>query len=192
MQYDNAPAILREYLMYLSVVNGKSQKTIYEYHLDLVNYLKFIKKSKNSLKEELDEIIITDVDIDFIKTITLEDTYEYLKRINFYKMHVFKYSPRKGTKAAEMKNQIPGDIKEIRSKRLLELSDENEIRYLDSYIGKEVEVLIEEEVMGYYVGHTSNFIKVKVKSSNVIERNSIIKVKVEKAYDSYVIAKEEL
>lgn len=78
MQYDNAPAILREYLMYLSVVNGKSQKTIYEYHLDLVNYLKFIKKLKYSLKEDLDEIIITDIDINFIKTITLEDTYEYL------------------------------------------------------------------------------------------------------------------
>ena len=61
-----------------------------------------------------------------------------------------------------------------------------------SQVNEYIKYLIEEEVMGYYVGHTSNFIKVKVKSSNVIERNSIIKVKVEKAYDSYVIAKEEL
>jgi len=78
MQYDNTPTVLREYLMYLSVVNGKSQKTIYEYHLDLCNYLKFIKKLKLSLKDDVDEIIITDIDIDFIKSITLEDTYEYL------------------------------------------------------------------------------------------------------------------
>ena len=78
MQFDNAPAILRDYLMYLSVVNGKSQKTIYEYHLDLCNYLKFVKRLKQSLNDELDDIIITDITIDFIKEITLQDTYEYL------------------------------------------------------------------------------------------------------------------
>lgn len=78
MQYDNAHPLLKEYLMFLSVVNGKSQKTIYEYYLDLCNYFKFIKKNKLSLKESYDEIIITDINIDFIKTITLEDTYEYL------------------------------------------------------------------------------------------------------------------
>ena len=50
--------------------------------------------------------------------------YKYKKyKIDFYKMHIFKYSPRKGTKAALMKNQVPGDIKEERSKKLIELSD---------------------------------------------------------------------
>ena len=98
---------------------------------------------------------------------------------------------RKGTVAAKMSGQINGNIKKQRAKELIELSNELNLKFNEEYVGKEVEVLIEEEVMGYYVGHTSNFIKVKVKSSNKIQRNSIIKVKVEKAYDSYVIAKEE-
>ena len=126
-----------------------------------------------------DAILTTDIIVGFPDESEkeFEDTYEYLKRINFYKMHVFKYSPRKGTKAAEMKNQIPGDIKEIRSKRLLELSDENEIRYLDSYIGKEVEVLFEEFDGEFYKGHTSNYIMVLAKSEKDLT-NKIINVKV--------------
>ena len=126
-----------------------------------------------------DAILTTDIIVGFPDESEkeFEDTYEYLKRINFYKMHVFKYSPRKGTKAAEMKNQIPGDIKEIRSKRLLELSDENEIRYLDSYIGKEVEVLFEEFDGEFYKGHTANYIMVLAKSEKDLT-NKIINVKV--------------
>ena len=53
-------------------------------------------------------------------------TYEFLKDIAFYKMHIFKYSQRKGTKAAVMPNQVDGKIKEERSKKLIELSNENE------------------------------------------------------------------
>ena len=126
-----------------------------------------------------DAILTTDIIVGFPDESEkeFEDTYEYLKRINFYKMHVFKYSPRKGTKAAEMKNQIPGDIKEIRSKRLLELSDENEIRYLDSYIGKEVEVLFEEFDGEFYKGHTANYIMVLAKSDNDLT-NKIVNVKI--------------
>ena len=70
-------------------------------------------------------------------------TVNNLKEIAFYKMHVFKYSPRKGTKAAVMKGQVSGDIKEKRSKCLLAMSDEFEIKYQKDYIGKEVNVLIE-------------------------------------------------
>ena len=71
-------------------------------------------------------------------------TYQYLKEIQFYKMHIFKYSPRKGTKAAVMKDQIDGKIKEERSKKLIALSDENEKMYNSQYVGKEVSVLFEE------------------------------------------------
>ena len=71
-------------------------------------------------------------------------TYEFLKEIAFYKMHVFKYSQRKGTKAAVMPNQIDGKVKEERSKKLIELSNENEYNYNKKYIGREVEVLFEE------------------------------------------------
>ena len=63
-----------------------------------------------------------------------EKTYKFLDEIKFYKMHIFKYSQRKGTKAAVMQNQIPGDIKELRSRRLIELSNKNEFEISRSII----------------------------------------------------------
>ncbi|MBR3882961.1 MAG: tRNA (N(6)-L-threonylcarbamoyladenosine(37)-C(2))-methylthiotransferase MtaB [Clostridia bacterium] len=137
-----------------------------------------------------DVILTTDIIVGFPNESEeeFECTYEYLKKINFYKMHVFKYSPRKGTKASEMPEQIPGDIKEIRSKRLLELSDDNETRFLDSYIGKTVEVLFEEcDEQGYYKGHTANYIMVKVKSEEDLS-NKIVNVVVRKRDELCLIA----
>ena len=111
-------------------------------------------------------------------------TYEFLKEIKFYKMHVFKYSPRKGTKAAVMKNQVPGDIKEERSKKLIELSNENEFQYNSTYIGKNVKVLFEEEKVGVYKGHTQNYIMVYCKSNEMLDNKikTVNCVKVEKDY----------
>ena len=114
-------------------------------------------------------------------------TYEFLKEIKFYKMHIFKYSPRKGTKAAVMPNQINGDIKEERSKKLIELSDRNEIEYNKSYIGKNVEVLFEEEKDGMYKGHTQNYIMVYCQSKEKLD-NKIIDVVCEKAEKEHIIA----
>ena len=126
-----------------------------------------------------DVILTTDIIVGFPEETEkeFEETYNFLKKIKFYKMHIFKYSPRKGTKAEIMKNQIPGDIKEIRSKKLLELSDKNENEYLDTYIGKKVEVLFEESDGEYYKGHTSNYIMVKVKSKEILE-NKIKEVEI--------------
>ena len=101
-------------------------------------------------------------------------TYQFLKEIKFYKMHVFKYSPRKGTKAAEMKGQIDGKIKEERSQKLIELSEKNQKEYNQKYIGKELEVLFEEQKEGNYVGHTKNYILVQIKSNENLE-NKIVK-----------------
>ena len=102
-------------------------------------------------------------------------TYEFLKEIKFYKMHVFKYSPRSGTVAAKMPNQIDGNIKEERSNKLIELSDENEKEYNQKYIGKEVEVLLEEREGEYLKGHTTNYMVVKMKTNENFE-NTIQKV----------------
>ena len=104
-------------------------------------------------------------------------TYEFLKEIKFYKMHVFKYSPRSGTVAAKMPNQIDENIKEERSNKLIELSDENEKEYNQKYIGKEVEVLLEEREGEYLKGHTTNYMVVKMKTNENLE-NTIQKVTV--------------
>ncbi len=108
-------------------------------------------------------------------------TYEFLKEIAFYKMHIFKYSQRKGTKAAVMPNQIDGKIKEERSKKLIELSNENEYNYNKKYIGKQVEVLFEEREGEYLKGHTTNYIVVKHKTDKDDLINKIAKVTVSEA-----------
>ena len=117
----------------------------------------------NRLRENYEDVILTtDIIVGFPEETDEEfnETYEFLKKIKFYKMHVFKYSQRNGTKAASMKNQIPSDIKEERSKILLKLSEDNEKEYLKSYVGKEVQVLFEEKDEEFYKGHTANYIMV--------------------------------
>lgn len=89
-------------------------------------------------------------------------TYEFLKEIDFYRLHVFKYSPRKGTVAEKMPNQIDGNKKEERSNKLIELSNSTENKHNQSYIGKTVKVLFEEFEDGFFKGHTTNYMMVKV------------------------------
>ncbi len=146
----------------------------------------------NRLRKAYNDVILTtDIIVGFPDESIdeFEETYNFLRKINFYKMHIFKYSPRKGTKAELMKNQISGEIKEERSKKLLELSDENEKKYLDSYIGKEERVLFEEKDGKYYKGHTSNYLMVKVESKVNIS-NEILKVKIKERENLNLIAEK--
>ena len=115
-------------------------------------------------------------------------TYEFLKEIKFYKMHIFKYSPRKGTKAAQMSKQIDGKIKEQRSQKLVELSNKNEKEYNKKYIGKAVEILFEEEKEGIYKGHTANYILAYCKTNQNLE-NKIVKAICQNAEDDHILVK---
>lgn len=138
------------------------------------------KKVVQRLRKLYDDVILTtDIIVGFPNE-TEEDfeiTYDFLKKIKFYKMHVFKYSPRKGTVAAKMKNQISGYEKERRSKKLLELSSLNEKEYLKGYLNKEVKVLFEERDGEFVKGHTGNYILVKAKVDNT-KLNEIVSVRV--------------
>lgn len=128
-----------------------------------------------------DVILTTDIIVGFPGETEEEfnNTYEFLKRICFYKMHIFKYSRRKGTKADLMENQISPEKQEERSKKLIELSNKNQEEYNKKYIGKTVEVLFEEQDGKYIKGHTANYIVVKVKDDNIEEyHNKIQKVKI--------------
>ena len=113
-------------------------------------------------------------------------TYEFLKEIKFYKMHVFKYSKRDGTLASKMQNQIDGNIAEERSRKLIELSDRNQKMYNEKYIGKEVEVLFEEKQGEYWVGHTGNYIVVKFKSEDDLQ-DEIKNIKINAIEEEYLI-----
>ena len=115
-----------------------------------------------------------------------EKTYEFLSKIKFYKMHVFKYSPREGTIAAKMTNQIDGNIKEERSQKLIKLSNDNEKEYNEEYLGKKVDVLFEEEKNGLWSGYTSNYIKVFTKCSENLE-NRIREVTIKEAKEQNLL-----
>ena len=95
-------------------------------------------------------------------------TEEYLKKLGLYETHVFKYSRREGTKAAAMPDQIPEQVKNSRSGRLIRLGQENKRRYIRGWDGKAVEALLEEKVIcgadEYYTGYTREYIRVHVKS----------------------------
>ena len=135
----------------------------------------------NLLRNTYDDVILTtDIIVGFPGETEEEfgKTYEFLKEIKFYKMHVFKYSKRSGTKAATMPNQIKPEIQEKRSKRLIELSDINQKEYNKKYIGKTIEVLFEEQNGEYIKGHTQNYIVVNVKGNISSFHNEIINVKI--------------
>ena len=141
----------------------------------------FKKVVKLLRKTYKDVILTTDIIVGFPGETEEEfnNTYEFLKEIKFYKMHIFKYSRREGTKADLMDNQISPQIQEKRSKQLLSLSDKNQAQYNKKYIGEILEVLIEEKDGEYIKGHTENYLVVKIKS-NELEKyhNKILRVKI--------------
>ena len=108
-----------------------------------------------------------------------KSTYNFLSKIKFMKMHIFKYCQRNGTKAAIMENQIDGNKKEERSNILIELSDKNEKEFMENYIGKEVTVLFEQIIGENIEGHTKNYITVKVPKNEAVD-NEIKTVKINK------------
>ena len=113
-------------------------------------------------------------------------TKEFLRKIDFYRMHIFKYSKRKGTKAASMPNQVAPEKQEERSKILRDLSRENEKKHQEKYLQKELEVLWEEKEEEYWKGHTKNYILVKMKSDENLT-NQITKTKIRKNEIDYLI-----
>ena len=117
------------------------------------------------------------------------DTINFCKKIKFTKIHVFPYSRRKGTKADLMDEQIPENIKKERVKRLIDVSNNLEKEYLDSFISKTVSVLIEEDKDGYSIGHTGNYLKVKILGD--IKANEIVSVKIKERENLELVGEYE-
>ena len=151
----------------------------------LTNY--FESKVKKIREIRPDISLTTDVIVGFPGETEEEfqETLNFVSKIKFTKVHVFPYSRRKGTKADTMPNQIPENIKKERVKRLIDLSNKLEKEYLDLFLNKEVEVLIEEEYPDYSLGHTGNYLKVKVLKP--FKSNELIKVKIIKREDLMLI-----
>lgn len=117
-----------------------------------------------------------------------KESYDFVDSIDFYETHIFKYSRREGTKAAVMPDQVDEQIKAKRSAQLIELGEKKRAAYEQSFQGKEVEVLVEEdqELNGKEVqtGHTKEYMKIALEINENL-KNSIIKVQIGK--DSQII-----
>lgn len=149
------------------------------------------KYNKNDFKNIVDRLrcyypdcsITTDVMVGFPGENQEEfmECYNYIEKIEFSKLHVFKYSKREGTQASKRNDQIPEKIKEERSKILLSLSDRLEEEYHKKFITKELQVLFEQRSKdkdNYYHGHSKNYLLVEAYSTDDIvnmDKNVFIK-----------------
>ncbi len=129
-----------------------------------------------------DPALTTDVIVGFAGETEEEfaECKKFLEKIEFFETHVFKFSIRKGTRAAKMENQVSDQIKTKRSNELLALHAVNSVKYLEKHIGKELEVLMEESMTigdeTYFVGHTKEYIRVAVKTDENLT-NQFVTVK---------------
>lgn len=107
-----------------------------------------------------------------------EESLKFAESVGFLKIHAFPYSPKRGTPAAAMPEQIQNSIKNERTARLIELSDRMGDEFIGGFVGKSMPVLFEREVCnGVYEGYTSNYIRVNVKSSENL-KNKIVNTEI--------------
>ncbi len=131
-------------------------------------YMRAVRLLRNNIP---DTSITTDIMVGFPGETDeeFEQSYNFCRTVGFMQMHIFKYSKRPGTVAAEMPDQVPDSIKEERSRRLIELEAEMKKNFYDSYKGRTVEVLAEIRTKdGRFHATTSNYMDVYIESDSDI------------------------
>lgn len=146
------------------VLKRMNRKYTNEEYLEKVNKIRKVRPDIN---------LTTDVIVGFPGE--SEDNFlecvEFCKKVGFSKIHVFPYSIRKGTKAAEMEDQVPNEIKKDRARRLIEIDKKLQYEYNNIFLNKVVSVLIEECNDNISIGHTENFLKVLINEKLDINKN---------------------
>lgn len=172
-----------------------TNKVCDHFHLSLQNGSDKILKSMNRkytsdqffektqiIKEYMPNVgLTTDVIVGFPgeENSDFNSTCEFVEKIKFSKIHVFKYSPRKGTPAAKMKNQVPGELKISRSQKLIEISNKLAENFIIENYDRELSVLFEKELNGnnIYEGYSTNYIRIQVYSEEDL-KNTVKNVKI--------------
>ena len=146
--------------------------------------IKKIKKIRPHINITTDVIVgfPDETEKDFAQTLNT------IKKINFTKIHVFPYSKREGTVAANMKNQITGDIKKQRVKKLIDLSKQLEQNYMKENLNKKISFIPEIYKEGYLIGHSENYLLIKAKG-NCNYLNKEIEIETNKIDYPYIISK---
>lgn len=129
------------------------------------------------LRESIPEVAITtDVIVGFPGETEKEhlESLDLCRQIGFSRMHIFPYSPRRGTPAAEYPYQVPADVKKERSGQMLTLGKETLASYNSRYLGKTLEVLVEQSSGGNWSGYTDTYIKVYIKNSQDLANRLVL------------------
>ena len=167
------------------------------FHIPLQSGCDKILKSMNRkydlayFKERVKEIRELDKDISITTDLIVgfpgetdkdfEETVNTLREIKFSKIHTFPYSPREGTPAAKMNNQVNGLVKKERVRKVLDISAKYEKEYYEGYIGQELEGLVEVHKDGRVIVLTSNYIPVIV--DDKLESNEIVRIRIDRVDD---------
>jgi len=122
--------------------------------------------------------ITTDVMVGFPgeTSAEFEESYDFCRRMEFARIHVFSYSPRQGTQAAQLPQQVGDKVKKERSQKMLALAKESAQNFSQRFLGKTMPVLFEQQSNGIWSGHTANYIKVYTKTSDDLT-NRLLPVK---------------
>lgn len=155
-------------------------------------YEKIVYEIRNAIENAS---ITTDIIVGFPGETEEEfnKTYDFLNRIALSKMHVFKYSRRSGTKAADMPGQVDGKTKDERSSKVLELDKKLEKKFMNKFLGYNMDVLYEQEIDNdgtYFEGYTPNYIKVITKCEKALNlEGKILCTQLEGTKDGYIEGK---
>ncbi len=163
----------------LQIMNRKYTKAEY---LEKIDKLKKVRPEIN-LTTDVIVGFPTETEEEFLECV------EYCKIVGFSKIHVFPYSKREGTKAASMDGHLPNNIKKERARRLIEIDNDLQLEYNKKFIGKKVNVLVEEIVDGKAIGHTQNFLKVEI--NEILDTNKCYDVIIKEAYIDKVVGEKE-
>ena len=152
----------------LKLMNRKYDK---EYFINKINEIRNIRPMIS---------ITTDVIVGFPgeDEDDFNETIDTINKIKFSKLHVFPYSKREGTKAASMPLQVDDITKKARAHKLIKLSEELEKEYFNKFIDKELYFIPEVYKDGYLIGHTGNYLQIKVKGNeNLLNELVLVKIK---------------
>ncbi len=149
----------------------------------------YIENTEKIYKAMPDAAITTDIIVGFPgeDDDDFKESIDIVKKVNFLKVHVFRYSRRKGTKAYDMPDQVPESVKKDRAEILEEYQEASRHIFINKFIGNEFEVLFEEKKDEYFEGYTSNYIRAYLKTDEDLH-NHVIKVKaVERFKDGVLV-----
>ena len=166
-----------------SVLKKMNRKYDVDYFVKRINKIREIRPNIN---------ITTDVIVGFPgeSNLDFEETIATIKNVNFTKLHVFPYSKREGTMAAGMTGQVDGRVKKERVKRLLELSKELELNYMNNFLNTKVTFIPEVYKDGYLIGHSDNFLLIKAKGEEADLKKDVV-VNIKKIDYPYVLGVNE-